>query len=72
MKRFAVAMLWAMGGYVVGAFGGGLLIGALSANQFDPSVEAAMTGAFVTGPLAGAIAFVVAFVRGGRAKPAAH
>ena len=71
MKRFAIAAACAVGGYLVGAFGGGFLINALSSNQHDRSVEAAMTGAFVTGPLVAVIAFVVAFVRFGRTKPPA-
>jgi hypothetical protein len=62
-------MAWAAAGYLVGAFGGGFLVNALSSNQFDRSVEAAMTGAFVTGPLAGVIAFIVGFVRSGGSKP---
>jgi hypothetical protein len=69
VRRFLLAIVWAAGGYIVGAFGGGFLINALSSNQFDRSVEAAMTGAFVTGPLAGVIAFVVGFVRSGHSKP---
>ena len=50
-------------GYALGAFGGGLLVSALSANTHDPSVEAAMTGAFVTGPLAGVVGALVGFWR---------
>jgi hypothetical protein len=69
VKRVAIAAMWAVGGYLVGAFGGGILINALSSNQFDRSVEAAMTGAFVTGPLGGVTAFIVGFVRSGRTKP---
>jgi hypothetical protein len=64
-----MAMVWAVCGYLIGAFGGGFLINALSSNQFDRSVEAAMTGAFVTGPLAGIVGFVVGFARSGRARP---
>jgi hypothetical protein len=71
VKRFLIAIAWAIGGYLVGAFGGGFLINVLSSNQFDRSMEAAMTGAFVTGPLAGVIAFIVGFVRSGRAGPPA-
>ena len=69
MKRFAISAAWAVCGYLLGAFGGGFLINALSSNQHDRSLEAAMTGAFVTGPLGAAIAFVVGFVRFGRNKP---
>lgn len=69
MKRFAIAAAWAVCGYLAGAFGGGFLIDALSSNQHDRSIEAAMTGAFVTGPLVAVLAFVVGLVRFGRTKP---
>jgi hypothetical protein len=45
-------------GYLIGAFGGGLLIEQFSTNRHDRAVEAAMTGAFVTGPV-GALLFLV-------------
>lgn len=60
--------LWGAIGYLCGAFGGGFLISQLSSNNFDGDVEAAMTGAFVTGPLVGVIAFIIGAVRAGRAK----
>ena len=59
-------MLWAVPCYLAGAFGGGMLINVLSSNQHDRSVEAAMTGGFVTGPLAGIVGLVTGFIRGGR------
>ena len=46
MKRFGIALLWAVGGYLVGAFGGGWLVSHFSSNTHDRSVEAAMSGAF--------------------------
>lgn len=49
--KLAWILLGLAGGYVVGAFGGGYLIELLSSNRHDRSVEAAMTGAFVTGPI---------------------
>lgn len=60
MLMFALAGL--VTGYLLGAFGGGVLIDALSANMHDKSVEAAMTGAFVTGPL-GAVVGLIAALR---------
>lgn len=63
MKRFFIALLAGIAGYLVGAFGGGLLISSLTSNTHDASVEGAMTGAFVTGPLLGLTALIVAFVR---------
>ena len=53
-------MLWAIAGYVIGAFGGGFLVTMLSPNRFDQSMEALMTGAFYTGPLAAVLGFVLA------------
>ena len=47
MKRFGIALLCAIGGYVVAAFLGYFLTDQLSSNVHDRSVEAAMTSAFV-------------------------
>ena len=65
MRRFWTGLLWALIGYVAGAFGGGLLVSLLSSNSHDRSLEAAMTGAFVLGPLAAVVAFAVGYVRAG-------
>jgi hypothetical protein len=66
MRRLFMGLLWAVLGYVVGAGLGGYLVYALSDNRHDLSVEAAMTGAFVVGPLCACVAGVVGAVR---AKP---
>jgi len=66
MRRFWTGLLWALIGYVAGAFGGGLLVSLLSSNSHHRSLEAAMTGAFVLGPLAAVVAFAVGYVRAGR------
>ena len=58
LRRIAFGALGALLGYPLGAFGGGYLIYLASGNQHDPSVEAAMTGAFVTGPLLAVIGFI--------------
>ena len=71
LRRILIGLLWAVPSYLVGAFGGGYLLYALSGNQHDPSVEAAMTGAFVLGPLAGIVGLVVGLARGG-AAPEPH
>jgi hypothetical protein len=63
MRRIGFGLLWAIPSYLTGAFGGGYLIDVLSSNQHDRSVEAAMTGAFVLGPLGAVIGFVVGAVR---------
>jgi hypothetical protein len=59
MKTFGLAALATIGGYAIGLLGGILLIEAFSSNTHDRSVEAAMTGAFITGPLMAAVAVVV-------------
>jgi hypothetical protein len=71
VKRFGIALLYAIGGYVAGAVLGYFLIVQFSGNVHDRDVEAAMTSAFVAGPLGAVIAFIVGFVRNGRAPPAA-
>lgn len=63
LRRFGVGVLWGIPAYLVGAFGGGYLVSVSSSNSHDGSVEAAMTGAFVLGPLAGLIGFVIGAVR---------
>jgi len=55
-------VLAALGGYIIGMLGGMFLIEAFSSNRHDRSVEAAMTGAFVVGPL-----IVVLVIRAQRA-----
>ena len=51
----------AIGGYVLGFSIGMALIHLLSDNRHDLSTEAAMTSAFVVGPLVAIIAMVVAW-----------
>ena len=70
LRRLAIGLLCGIVGYVVGGFGGGWLISLVSSNTHDLSVEAAMTGAFVTGPIAGIAAFAFGVVRG-KARPPA-
>jgi len=59
MKTFALGVLAALGGYIIGMLGGMFLIEAFSSNRHDRSVEAAMTGAFVVGPLMAVAAVIV-------------
>ena len=68
MKRFFLSCLSAIAGYVVMAFVGYGLIGWLSSNPYDSSVEAAMTSAFVIGPLGAVVAFVATFVAVGHLR----
>jgi hypothetical protein len=58
IRRIGYGLLWAVAGYVAGAVIGGVLVTVLSSNRFDRSMEAAMTGAFVTGPLLAVAAFI--------------
>ena len=66
LRRVGFGILWGIAGYLCGAFGGGFLVSQLSSNTFDGDVEAAMTGAFVTGPLLAVIAFAIGAWRAGR------
>lgn len=58
MKTFALTVLAAIAGYALGAILGYGAISALSANTHDKSFEAAMTAAFVTGPLVALLAVI--------------
>ncbi|MGE0699771.1 MAG: hypothetical protein AB7O57_11800 [Hyphomicrobiaceae bacterium] len=73
MRRTLIVLVSLAVGYLVGAVAGGLLVEMLSANRHDRSLEAVMTGAFVTGPLGallGALAGLVAARSGtGRRDP---
>jgi hypothetical protein len=62
MRTFGLSLLAALVGYIVGLFGGMGLVNMLSSNTHDRSIEAAMTGAFVIGPLVAVVAFVVMLV----------
>jgi hypothetical protein len=66
MKRFGIAVLFAIVGYLVAAVASYFLVDLLSSNVHDRSVEAGMTSAFVFGPLGAVAAFIVGFIRGGR------
>ncbi|SPP64965.1 hypothetical protein [Nitrospira lenta] len=61
MKTFGVGLLAAILGYVVGLFGTMAAIELFSSNTHDKSMEAAMTSAFVGGPLI-AITSVIAIL----------
>ncbi len=61
--------LGGVAGYAIGAFGGGSLVSLLTSNTHDPGVEAAMTGAFVLGPLGAAAGCLAGLRRGSRRPP---
>lgn len=63
LRRIGLGVLWGVRAYLIGAFGGGYLVSVLSSNTHDRSVEAATTGAFVFGPLAGLVGFVIGAMR---------
>ena len=65
-RRVAMGALGGLLGYAIGAFGGGWLVSLLSSNTHDRSVEAAMTGAFVLGPLGAVVGFLVGVLRRSR------
>ena len=62
MKTFRATLLAAILGYVVGLFGTMAAIELFSSNQHDKSLEAAMTGAFVGGPLIAVISVITILV----------
>ena len=70
MKRFGTALLFAIAGYLVAAVAGYFLIGMLSSNTHDRSVESAMTSVFLFGPLGAIVASVIGFIRAGRSAVA--
>jgi F0F1-type ATP synthase membrane subunit c/vacuolar-type H+-ATPase subunit K len=56
MRTLLIALGVGLGGYVVGVATGIALVSLLSPNQHDRSLEAVMTGFFVTGPLVAILA----------------
>jgi NhaP-type Na+/H+ or K+/H+ antiporter len=66
MRRFGIAVLGAVVGYLIAALAGYFIVGMLSSNAHDRSVEAAMTAAFVFGPIGAVIASIAGFIVGGR------
>ena len=63
MKRFGIGLAYALLSYVALALLGYGLILKLTTNAHDPELEAAMTAAFVAGPLGAVIGFIVGFMR---------
>ncbi len=59
LKRIGFGLLGMISFYFVGLFGSLWLLPFLTSNRHDPSVEAAMTGAFVFGPLMGLVGLVL-------------
>jgi Mn2+/Fe2+ NRAMP family transporter len=66
MKRFGVALLFAVVAYVAVAAASYLLVMELSSNRHDRELEAAMTSIFFYGPIGAVLAFIGGFVAFGR------
>jgi ABC-type antimicrobial peptide transport system permease subunit len=71
MKTFGFSILASIVGYVVGLFGGMVLVETFSSNPHDKSVEAAMTGAFVVGPLVVVLSVIATVIYRSRQRRAA-
>jgi hypothetical protein len=61
-KSAFLALLCAVPGYFVGLFGCLFLLPLISQNRHDAQLEAAMTGAFIFGPLAAILGFIAGFL----------
>ena len=68
MRHTAFCLLGVVCSYVLAAVAGHALVNRASLNTHDRSVEAAMTGAFVSGPLGAILGGVTGFLLGGRAR----
>lgn len=58
MWRASLAIVALVAGYAAGALIGVVLIEFFSGNRHDKAVEAAMTAAFVTGPLGALVGLI--------------
>jgi hypothetical protein len=65
VRRFTFCVLETFCGYVLGAMIGYSLI-SQSSNSHDSPVEAAMTGAFASGPIGAVVGGVAGFLLGKR------
>ncbi len=62
MKTFLIALAFSIAGYLIFAVSSYYLVGLLSNNLHDKSVEASMTSIFVWGPIGLIIGFVIGFI----------
>jgi hypothetical protein len=72
MKRFGIGLLWGIAGYIVVAVASYFLVLQLSSNQHDRELEAAMTSAFLFGPIGAVVAFILGMIRTGRSSVKSH
>jgi len=68
VKRVLFGLAGLLAGYLVGAAAGGAMVWLYSPNVHDREVEAAMTGAFVSGPLLAVAGLVVGVILAGRSR----
>lgn len=66
LRRLGFGLLFAAIAFVAAAALGYAVIDAASSNTHDRSMEAAMTGAFVFGPIGAIVGFIGACICGGR------
>ena len=66
MRRVAFGVVGLVGGYVLVAALGALLLAAVSSNRHDKDLEVAMTAVFVFGPIGGLVGLVAGAACGGR------
>jgi len=66
LRRLGFGLLFALLAFVGAGVASYFLIDALSSNVHDRSVEAAMTSAFVFGPIGGLSGFIAGCIFGGR------
>lgn len=62
MKPFLIALAFSIACYLIFAVSSYYLVGLLSNNRQDKSVEASMTSIFVWGPIGLIIGFVIGFI----------
>jgi len=65
MPKVLQVIVFAAVGCAVAAVAGYFLVSAMSSNRHDRAVEAAMTAAFVFGPVGALVGGVVGFFRSG-------
>lgn len=68
MRLAAFCLLGMVFGYTFAAVAGYALVTRVSSNTHDRSVEAAMTGAFVAGPLGAIAGGIAGFLLGRRSR----
>ena len=66
MKRFGIGLLCGIAGYIVVAVAGYFLVLQFSSNRHDRELEAAMTSAFLFGPIGAVLAFIFGIIGSGR------